>query len=75
MTPDVHVAARELLKEIRAPRGAVNTLVGRTPSGLVIRVLVDASVRGTLPELPSKFHGHQVVVEVRQPFIAGWSLH
>ena len=75
MTPDVHVAARELLGEIRAPRGAVNTMVGRTPSGLVIRVLVDPSLRGSLPDVPSSFHGHPVVVEVRVPSIAGRSFH
>ena len=75
MTPDVHVAARELLGEIRAPRGAVNTLVGRTPSGLVIRGLVDPSLRGSLPDVPSIFRGHPVVVEVRQLSTAGQSLH
>lgn len=75
MTPDVHLAARELLGEIQAPRGAVNTMVGRSPSGLVIRVLVDPSFRRFLPDMPLCFHGHPVVVEVRQPSTASWSLH
>ena len=74
MTSDVHAAARELLGEIQAPRGAVNTMVGRDSSGMVIRVLVDPSLRGAMPKLPTSFHGHPVVVEIRQVSRASYAI-
>lgn len=65
MTVSVDHAAAELLHQIDAPHGAVNTLAGEVRSKKVIRVLVDPTYWYRLKPLPKRFKGYAVQVEKR----------
>ena len=58
-------AAAELLREIRAPSGAVNTLSATEEQHELIRVLVDPSYWFRLGSIPATYHGYPVRVEKR----------
>jgi hypothetical protein len=63
---NIHQAAKNLLSEIKAPPGAVNTLA-QAP---VIRVLIESDFWLSVRDIPSEFEGFKVVVEKRQPSVA-----
>jgi hypothetical protein len=73
MTTDIHKAARDLLKSLDAPSGAVNTLAFKDRRGSVIRVLVDSSYFRRIQSLPKTYKGFRVIVEKREPTNAGHS--
>lgn len=66
MTKNLDAAAAALLAQIKAPRGAVNTLAYCDKSGCFIRVLVDPMYWLSISDLPSTFEGYSVVVEKRE---------
>ena len=68
MKPEVQVAAKALLDEIRAPAGAVNTVVGS--DGSHIRVMIDPFYWLAVSNVPTIFRGFRVVVEKREPAFA-----
>jgi hypothetical protein len=70
MKPEVQMAARALLDEIRAPAGAVNTIVGSDKKGPHIRVMIDPFYWLAVSNVPATFRGFRVVVERRKPAFA-----
>lgn len=70
MKPKVQMAAKALLDEIRAPAGAVNTIVGSDKEGPHIRVMIDPFYWLVVSNVPETFHGYRVVVEKREPAFA-----
>lgn len=70
MKPEVQMAAKALLDEIRGPAGAVNTIAGSDKRGPYIRVMIDPFYWLAISNVPSKFRGFRVVVEKREPAFA-----
>jgi hypothetical protein len=70
MNATIQRAAIELLKQIGAPNGAVNTYVQRDDRGPAIRVLVDPLYWRSIDRVPETFEGYRVVVERREATIA-----
>ena len=70
MRISAHVAANELFSTIRAPIGAVNTIVQKMPKSERIRVLVEPSYFYRIQPLPKTYKGYAVIVEKRQPATA-----
>jgi hypothetical protein len=70
MTSPVQSAAKALLDEIPAPKGAVNTLVGSDDHGPYIRVMVDPIYWFSVSKIPSDFRGFRVLSEKREPSLA-----
>jgi hypothetical protein len=69
-TTSIHEAAAELLRQIRAPAGVVNTMPGADSKGrAIIRVLVDP-LHWSHIEVPTTYRGYRVVAEKRQPSLA-----
>lgn len=66
MTTDLNTAASILLRQIKAPPGAVNTLAGTDAAGACIRVLIDPMYWHSISDLPNTFEGYRVVVERRE---------
>ena len=71
MTPklSIHDAAAALLRQIQAPKGAVNTVASTEGREKVIRVLIDPLYRLSV-RVPSTFMGYRVTVEVKPPTVA-----
>ena len=70
MNATIQQAAIELLIQIGAPKGAVNTSVHRDDRGLAIRVLIDPLYWHSIARVPETFEGYRVIVERREPTIA-----
>jgi hypothetical protein len=70
MRPEVQMAAKALLDEIRGPAGAVNTIVGSDKRGPYIRVMIDPFYWLAVSNVPERFRGFRVVVEKREPAFA-----
>jgi hypothetical protein len=70
MRPEVQMAAKALLDEIRAPAGAVNTIAGSNEHGPYIRVMIDPFYWLAVSNVPTKFRGFRVIVEKREPAFA-----
>lgn len=65
MTVPIDRAAADLLREIGAPPGAVNTIGISGPAQTIIRVLVDESFWYRIRTIPRTFEGFEVCVEKR----------
>lgn len=67
----IHQAAAALLKELRAPQGAVATMVDiDEKKGDVIRVLVAPEYRSVIKSIPTSFGGYPVLVGRQPPVFA-----
>jgi hypothetical protein len=67
----IHGAAAALYESIKAPRGAVNTLVGTENGKDVIRVLIDPMYQGFV-YVPPLFMGYRISVEPKPHSVAHW---
>jgi hypothetical protein len=70
MSASIQEAAAQLLSEINAPSGAVNTCVHRDIHGSLILVLIDPHYWHSIAEVPSVFRGYRVVQEKREVTVA-----
>jgi hypothetical protein len=70
MSSDLNTAASALIKQLHAPRGAINALEGADQTGAYIRLLIDPMYWLSLSDLPKTFDGYRVVAERREPSTA-----
>jgi hypothetical protein len=71
MTVSLDQAAADLLRQIAAPPGAVNTLGTIVKRKKTIRVLVDASYWYRIKSVPKTYKGYAVQIEKRGPIEIG----